>query len=171
MLTLPSFVRSFRPTRAGVHRRLVQAVLALLLLATAVSGMMVANAAIGDARIAGDRGTAVADVLSDGSTTLIRYRDETGAYHQPDRGLKYPTGLSRGDQVYVDYQRSDHDNVKVQGRGWTLSVIPALSVWVISIVVAGLLFGAVQLWWRRGGGGASTTIGPRVTSQPGEEPA
>lgn len=153
MLTLPSFVRSVRPTRSGVHRRLVQAVLALLLLVTAVCGMMVVNAAIGDARIASDRGTAVAEVLSDGSTTLVRYRDENGAYHQPERGLKYPTGLNQGDQVYVDYQRSDHENVKVQGRGWTLSVIPALSIWAVALVVGALMLAAVQWWWRRGGTG------------------
>lgn len=158
MLTVPSFLGSFRPTRALVHRRLVQAVLALFLLATAVCGMIVVNAAVNDAKISGDRGVAVADVLSDGSTTLVRFRDDTGAYHQPDRGLKYPTGLSQGDRVYVDYQRSDTENVKVQGRGWTLSVIPALSVWLVSVAVTGLLFGAVQLWWRRGKAGEDPTI-------------
>ncbi|MEJ6549202.1 DUF3592 domain-containing protein [Corynebacterium sp. USCH3] len=158
MLTVPSFLRSSRPARETVHRRLIQAVLALVLLATAVCGMMVVNAAVGDAKISRDRGVAVADVLADGSTTLVRFRDDTGVYHQPDRGLKYPTGLSRGDRVYVDYQRSDTENVKVQGRGWTLSVIPALSVWLVSLVVTGLMFVAVQWWWRRGNAGERTTV-------------
>jgi hypothetical protein len=150
VLTVPSFLRSFRPTRTLVHRRLVQLVLALFLLASAVCGMVVVNAGVNDLKISRDRGVAVADVLSDGPTTLVRFRDDAGVYHQPDRGLKYPTGLSQGDRVYVDYQRSDTENVKVQGRGWTLSVIPALSVWVAAAVVTGALFVALQVWWRRG---------------------
>ncbi|MEY8566197.1 DUF3592 domain-containing protein [Corynebacterium sp.] len=158
MLTVPSFIRSFRPSRTLVHRRLVQLVLALFLLATAVCGMVVVNAAVNDVKISRDRGVAVADVLSEGATTLVRFRDDTGVYHQPDRGLKYPTGLSRGDRVYVDYQRSDPENVKVQGRAWTLSLIPAVSVWVVATAVTGLLFGAVRLWWRRGKAGEGPSI-------------
>ncbi|MGO1990714.1 MAG: DUF3592 domain-containing protein [Corynebacterium sp.] len=161
MVSRPSFLSSVearRPSRATVHRRLVQTILALAVLATAVNGMLVVNAAIGDAKIARDRGVAVADVLGGGNTTVVRYRDDAGVYHQPDRGLKYPTGLSQGDRVYVDYQRSDPDNVKVQGRGWTLSIVPALSVWLVSMVVVGLLFGVERLWWRRGKNGRDAAI-------------
>lgn len=137
------------PSRKTLHRRVDQALLAAYVLACVVCGALVGNAGVNDWQIAQDRGTATAEVLATGSKTLVRFPDDEGRYHSPSTGLKYPGGLSVGQRVQVEYQRDDPDNVKVAGRGWTLSFLPALSTWLISTVVAGVLFGLVRWWFRR----------------------
>lgn len=138
------------------YRRLVQLVLGLFIVVSAVCGMMVVNAALGDFAISRDRGTAVAEVVNTGdgafgerANVLVRYRDESAVYHSPESGLKYPTGLEKGDRVRVEYQRSDTDTVKVMGRSWTLSIVPALSVWAVSIVVTVLVLMLIRWRWTR----------------------
>ena len=46
------------------YRRTIQLILGLFVLVTAVSGMLVANAALGDWQISRDRGVAVAEVVT-----------------------------------------------------------------------------------------------------------
>jgi len=127
-----------RPSRSIVHRRLVQALLAVYLLACVVCGSLVVNAGLSDWRIARDTGTATAE---------IRFPDDDGRYHSPGAGLKYPGGLSTGDRVKVEYQKDDPDNVKVAGRAWTLAFLPAISSWIVCTAVAGAL--ALLLRWQR----------------------
>lgn len=143
MLDLP------RPPRATVHRRVVQALLAVYLLACVICGSLVVTAAISDWRISQDRGTATAEVLSTGAKTLVRFPDDEGRYHSPGAGLKYPGGLEVGDRVRVEYQRDDPDNVKVAGRSWTLSFLPAVSSWVVCSLIAAALARVVRWWFRR----------------------
>lgn len=145
-----------RTPAESFYRRTVQLVLGLFVLVTAVSGMLVANSALSDWQISQDKGTAVAEVVDPGNGTfgehskvLVRYRDESSVYHSPERGLKYPTGLRQGDRVWVEYQRSDTDNVKVQGRSWTLSILPALSVWAIGAVVIAVLLLLIRWRWTK----------------------
>lgn len=137
------------PARPVVRRRVTQAVLAVYLLACVVCASLVVSAGINDWRIAGDRGTATAEVLSTGKKTLVRFPDDDGRYHSPGTGLKYPGGLEQGDRVTVEYQRSDPDNVKVAGRSWTLSFLPAVSTWLVSSIVAAVLLAVVRWWFRR----------------------
>lgn len=138
-----------RPSRTTVHRRLVQALLVGYLLACVISGSLVVTAAVSDWRINHDHGTSTAEVLSAGSKTLVRFPDDEGRYHSPATGLKYPGGLSVGDRVKVEYQRSDPDNVKVEGRNWTLAFLPAISTWAVCSVIAAVLAGVVRRWFRR----------------------
>ena len=42
--------------------------------------------------------------------------------------------------MWVNYSKADPDLVKVEGRGWTLAIIPALSVGAVANVIAGLLW-------------------------------
>lgn len=152
------------------YRRTIQLILGLFVLVTAVSGMLVANAALGDWQISRDRGVAVAEVVEPGNGTfgeqskvLVRYRDSEAVYHSPDRGLKYPTGLNEGERVWVEYQRSDTENVKVMGRSWTLSILPALSVWAIGAAVTVLLLLVVRWRWVRRTG---EKFGGKFTARP-----
>lgn len=138
-----------RPARATVRRRAVQAVLAGYLLACVVCVSLVVTAVIDDTRISHDRGTATAEVLSTGPKTLVRFPDDDGRYHSPSTGLKYPTGLTAGDRVKVEYQRDDPDNVKVAGRAWTLSLLPAVSSWVVCTVIAVAAGAVVHRRFRR----------------------
>lgn len=132
------------PTR---FRRGKQLVVAFTAFAAAVCLGMVATAALNDYRIGSDQAFATADVVNVGVLrTTVRFPDEYGVYHQPDRGLLYPIGLEAGQRVRVEYQKSEPRNVKVQGRGWTLAWIPALSSLVVAMVLSGCLWLLVR--WR-----------------------
>ncbi|MCQ4611409.1 DUF3592 domain-containing protein [Corynebacterium sp. CCUG 51687] len=118
-------------------RRAQQLVLALYTCAMLGSLAMVAGPAINDWRIARDPGRGLATVTGVSKIrTAVEYQDDRGRTHSPATGLLYPTGLSEGQQVWVTYSRTDPDLVKVEGRGWTLSLIPALSVAVVATLVA-----------------------------------
>lgn len=87
-------------------------------------------------------GQAVASVRHvDALRTAVDFVDEQGEYRSPPTGLRYPVGLEEGQRVRVEYDTTDPDIVRVAGRRWTLSVIPALSVFFVGLVVASLL------WW------------------------
>lgn len=128
-------------------RRGKQLVAAFAAFTTAVCLGMVATAALNDYRIGRDQAFATADVVNVGVLrTTVRFPDEYGVYHQPDRGLLYPIGLEAGQRVRVEYQKSEPRNVKVQGRGWTLAWIPALSSLAVAMVLSGGLWLLVR--WR-----------------------
>lgn len=117
-------------------RRINQITLALATFAVLICAGMIVTTFIDDSRIAADRGTSVAEVIDVGPLrTTVRYPDAQGTYQQPDAGLKYPVGLIEGQRVRVDYQITEPDNVKVQGRSWTLSILPALTSMAVLLVV------------------------------------
>src|SRR5699024_9173345 len=114
---------------------------------TAVCLGMVATAALNDYRIGRDQAFATADVVNVGVLrTTVRFPDEYGVYDQPDRALLCPIGLEAGHGVRVRYRKYAPRNVKVQGRGWTLAWIPALSSLVVAMVLSGVLWLLVR--WR-----------------------
>lgn len=120
-----------------IRRRLHQLIIALYLCALLGSVAMVAGPALNDAAIARDPGRGIATVTSvSWLRTSVDYQDEAGRVHSPPYGLLYPSGLGEGQQVWVTYAKSDPDIVKVEGRGWTLSLIPALSVALVSTAAA-----------------------------------
>lgn len=135
-----------------IARRLHQVVMALWAAAMLGTVAMVVGPALNDRAIASDPGRALATVTDTGwMRTTIDYQDEDGIYHSPPTGLLYPTGLGEGQQVWVTYQKSNPDLVKVEGREWTLSVIPALSVAVVSCAVAAGLWRLISVWERARG--------------------
>ncbi|WP_192930341.1 DUF3592 domain-containing protein [Corynebacterium zhongnanshanii] len=128
------------PRQEIVLRRINQVALALSIFVVLVCGGMVATSAMDDARISSQRGTSIATVLNVGTLrTTVRFPDAEGNYHQPEVGLKYPVGLVEGQRVRVDYQIGDPENVKVQGRSWTLAFLPAgTSMAALLAIVLGL---------------------------------
>ncbi|WP_018297811.1 DUF3592 domain-containing protein [Corynebacterium lubricantis] len=125
-----------------LRRRLRQLILALYAAAMIGAVGMVVGPALNDSTIMSDPGRGMATVT--GVTfmrTAVDYQDEEGRYHSPPTGLLYPTGLGEGQQVWVTYAKSNPDLVKVEGRKWTLSIIPALSVAGVSTLLA------VLAWW------------------------
>nr|WP_164546403.1 DUF3592 domain-containing protein [Corynebacterium hylobatis] len=138
-----------------IGRRGRQLVLMLYAVAMLGSAAMVIGPFMNDTAINSDPGRALATVTgADWLRTAVEYRDEAGIYHSPPTGLLYPTGLGEGQRVWVTYAKADPDLVKVEGREWTLSVIPALSVALLSTVTAALL------WW---------TVG-KITGRSGRSP-
>lgn len=153
---LPRLIPRYRPVQRpdGAaseplrFRRISQLIAALALFGVLISAGMVASAAVDDYRISRDRARAVAEVVSVSPTrTTVRFRDAVGNYYQPDVGLKYSVGLNAGQNVRVEFQASDPDNVKVEGRTWLLAWRPALSTLAVVVVLAVVASLAVE--WRR----------------------
>ena len=131
-----------RLTPSIMRRRVHQVLLVLWVCSMVGSAAIIGGAAMDEYTIHKDSGRALATVTGVGrSRTTVDYRDERGVYHSPPDGLLYPTGLGKGQNVWVTYAKSNPDLVKVEGRGWTLSIVPALSVAVVATLVI------VALWW------------------------
>ena len=119
------------------QRRLHQLIIVLYMCAMLGSVAMVAGPAYNDYMISRDPGRGIATVTGVSWTrTSVDYQDEQGQFHSPQRGLLYPSGLGDGQQVWVTYAKRDPEIVKVEGRGWTLAIVPALSVGAVSTLVA-----------------------------------
>ena len=133
------------PWRQRMVRRAQQFVIALTVFGALACVGMIVTAAIDDYQISRDQATATADVLDVGKLrTTVRFHDSQGNYHQPDKGLKYPSGLVEGQKVRVEYQQSNPKNVKVAGRGWTLSFRPALSSLALVLLAGGGIWLALR---------------------------
>ncbi len=134
-----------RISKQRIYHRLRQFLGAIYLFAILGCVGIVGGAAINDHTISQNPGRALAEVNSVSILrTIVTYQDDAGKVHIPYRGVLYPTGLGVGQRVWVVYSRDNPDLVKVEGRTWTLSLIPALS----SGVVITLIF-AVG-WWSIG---------------------
>ncbi|KQB84358.1 DUF3592 domain-containing protein [Corynebacterium oculi] len=143
---------------ARVVHRTRQAVIGVYVLALLGCVAMMVGPWLNDRTIGQDPGRALAKVT--GVTpwrTTVEYQDEQGMYHLPATGVLYPSGLGEGQNVWVTYARTDPDLVKVEGREWTLSVVPAVSVALTATAVAGLL------WWAAGAAFRSPKVRNSVT--------
>lgn len=134
--------RAIHIPRERLRRRLHQLILVLF-----IAGMLGCAAVVGgawwnDHQITSDRGRALATVTAVSATrTTVEFQGENGVFYSPRTGLLYPTGLGEGQRVWVNYQRESPELVKVEGRAWTLSIIPALSFALVILLVA------LGLWW------------------------
>jgi len=131
-------------------RRVKQVVIGLAAIVILVCGGMIVTSAIDDYAISRDKGEATAEVVSVQTLrTTVRFRDAEGNFRQPEEGLKYPSGLIEGQNVRVEYQVSDPENVKVQGRGWTLAFLPALSSMTVGLAVCAVLMLLIRRWEKK----------------------
>ncbi|EID78959.1 hypothetical protein W59_16246 [Rhodococcus opacus RKJ300 = JCM 13270] len=91
-----------------------------------------------DHTIQSDRGVATAEVLSAGSLrSAISFVTPDGVTHNPELGVLYPTKLTVGQRIDVEYARSDPDLVRVSGRDASVAVVPAGSLIVVTWLIAG----------------------------------
>lgn len=118
-------------------------VLVLVAVMTASAVLLVAGAWRNDLAIESNMGVAAAEVLSAGPRrSTIEFVTPDRVTYRPELGVLYPSELDTGMRIYVEYDRSDPDLVRVQGRNARLAIIPALSVAVVSWAVgAAALFG------------------------------
>lgn len=136
---------------ALIRRRLRQLVLALWVAAMIGSVALLGGAFLNDRTIHSNPGRSLATVTATNwLRTTIEYQDTEGRYHSPATGLLYPSGLGEGQEVWVTYAREEPDLVTVEGRRWTLSIVPVLSIAVVSSLIA------VAAWW------ATAKIGKKV---------
>lgn len=117
----------------------------VLVAATAVSVLMVLlvlAAWRNDHLISSDKVVTTGEVLSAGRLrSAVVYVTPDGVTHNPKVGILYPTNLTAGERIKVEYSRSDPDLVRVAGRDARVAIIPALSVIVVTWSLA------LPVWW------------------------
>lgn len=117
---------------------------------TLQSVLLVLGAWRNDQQIEHNMGTAAAEVLSAGPRrSTIEFVTPDRVTYRPELGVLYPSELETGMRIYVEYDRSNPDLVRVQNRNASLAVIPAGSIAVVGWLVAGVLLGIVALVQRR----------------------
>lgn len=136
--------RAVRCARIGV--------LIVVALVTLQSVLLVAGAWRNDLSIEHDMGVAEAEVLSAGPRrSTIEFVTPERITYRPELGVLYPSELATGMRIYVEYDRSDPDLVRVQHRSAVLAIIPAGSIAVLGwLIGAGALFGLAVLDRRLG---------------------
>jgi hypothetical protein len=128
-------------TRARrILRRVRIGVLVVAALVTLQSMLLVVGAWRNDRAIERDMGVAPAEVLSAGPRrSTIEFVTPDRVTYRPELGVLYPSELSTGMRIYVEYDKKNPDLVRVQHRTSALSIIPAGSIAVLGWLVAGAL--------------------------------
>ncbi|MCM6775007.1 DUF3592 domain-containing protein [Nocardia sp. CDC159] len=120
----------------GPPIRLRRTRIGVLIAATTVSVLavlLVLAAWRDDILISSNKGVTSAEVLSAGRLrSAVTYTTPDGVTHNPKVGVLYPTKLTAGERINVEYSRSDPDLVRVAGRDARVAIIPALSVIVVA---------------------------------------
>lgn len=86
------------------------------------------------------------------NAAYVSFVDRSGRVINPDRGVFYPTGVHPGQQVRIDYDATNPNFVRISGRNWTLSLIPALSVLVCVLPWCLLAFAVLGRYRLKAGG-------------------
>lgn len=90
-----------------------------------------------DYEIEHNLGTTSGEVIYAGRLrSTVAYVTPDGATHNPKVGILYPTNLTAGQRINVEYSRDDPDLVRVAGRDVSVAVIPAASVIVVTWLIA-----------------------------------
>ncbi len=119
-----------RPIRL---RRIRIGVLIAATVVSVLAVLLVLAAWRDDLLISSDKGVASAEVLSAGRLrSAVIFTTPDGVTRNPKVGVLYPTKLTAGERINVEYSRSDPDLVRVAGRDARVAVIPALSVIVVA---------------------------------------
>lgn len=114
-----------------------RAVLVVAIGVSVLSAVLLLAAWRNDHAISSDMGTATAEVLSAGSLrSAVSFVTPDGVTHNPELGVLYPTGLTAGQRIAVEYSRADPDLVRVTGRDARVAIVPTLSVIVAVWIVA-----------------------------------
>jgi hypothetical protein len=95
-------------------------------------GLLVLAAWRNDYLINSNKGVTTAEVLSAGRLrSAVTYVTPDGKTHNPKVGVLYPTNLTAGERINVEYSRKDPELVRVAGRDVRVALLPALSVIVV----------------------------------------
>lgn len=138
-------------TRSRVVLRWVRiAVLIVAGLVTLQSVLLVAGAWRDDLAIQRNMGVAQAEVLSAGPhRSTIEFVTPERVTYRPELGVLYPSELSTGMRIYVEYNKSNPNLVRVQHRTAGLAIIPAGSIAVVAWLVAVVTLVGLALLDRR----------------------
>ena len=134
-------------TRPRIVLRWVRiAVLIVTGLITLQSVLLVAGAWRDDLAIQRNMGVAQAEVLSAGPRrSTIEFVTPERVTYRPELGVLYPSELSTGMRIYVEYNKRDPNLVRVQHRNAGLAIIPAGSIAVVAWLVASVVLVGLAL--------------------------
>lgn len=126
-------------TRGGrIARRIRIGIVVVACLVTLQSLLLVLGSWRSDRQIERHLGVAQANVLDAGPRrSTIEFVTPDRVTYRPELGVLYPSELDTGMRIYVEYDTTDPDLVRVQGRNAALAIIPAGSIAVIGWLVAG----------------------------------
>lgn len=120
--------RAFRWAKTGVW--------VIIAVVTLQSLLLVAGAWRNDRQIERNMGTAEAEVLSAGPRrSTIEFVTPDRVTYRPELGVLYPSELSDGMRIYVEYDRNSPNLVRVKDRNAALAIIPAASLAVVAWAV------------------------------------
>ncbi|MFY2858305.1 hypothetical protein ACOJVU_00270 [Mycobacterium sp. THU-M104] len=132
--------RSDEPPKTRARAVLRWARIAVLIvtgLVTLQSVLLVAGAWRDDLAIRHNMGVAQAEVLSAGPRrSTIEFVTPERVTYRPELGVLYPSELSTGMRIYVEYNKTDPNLVRVQHRNAALAIIPAGSIAVVGWLAA-----------------------------------
>lgn len=136
--------------RAKVFRRLRIGIVAAAALVTLQSVLLVVGAWRNDQQIESNLGVAEATVLDAGQRrSTIEFVTPDRVTYRPELGVLYPSELEDGMRIYVEYDTTDPDLVRVQHRNAALAIVPAGSIAVVGWVVAGVALAGTAVLERR----------------------
>jgi ABC-type transporter Mla maintaining outer membrane lipid asymmetry ATPase subunit MlaF len=125
-------------------------VLIVTALITLQSVLLVAGAWRDDLAIQRNMGVAQAEVLSAGPRrSTIEFVTPERVTYRPELGVLYPSELSTGMRIYVEYNKRDPNLVRVQHRNAGLAIIPAGSIAVVAWLVASVVLVGLAVLDRR----------------------
>lgn len=150
--SVPASLNGMNPV---IQRRVQLGLLVVGVTITFMAMTLIAGCFKNDATIEASKATVMAEVVSvDSLHAAVNFQTPDGSFHSPRFGLLYPTELSEGQRISVDYAVYNPDLARPTGRTAVLSIIPALSVMVGAWLVIGLLMVGVaessRRWARRG---------------------
>ncbi len=133
-----------------IARRIRVGIVLAACLVTFQSVLLVVGAWVNDGQIERDMGVAAAEVLDAGPRrSTIEFVTPDRVTYRPELGVLYPSELENGMRIYVEYDKSNPDLVRVQHRNASLSIVPAGSIAVLGWLIAGAGLVAVELVERR----------------------
>jgi hypothetical protein len=154
-----ALVRKFFPRLYGdesetrserLVRRVRIGIVIAVCLVTLQSVLLVLGAWRNDRQIQRHMGVAEANVLSAGPRrSTIEFVTPDRVTYRPELGVLYPSELDTGMRIYVEYDRNNPDLVRVQHRNASLAIIPAGSIAVVGLLIAGAALLGVTLVERR----------------------
>lgn len=144
---VPAAPPAGRTARAERLRKVRVGVLIAAVSLSVLTMLLVLAAWRNDYLIESDKGETTGEVLSAGRLrSAVMYVTPDGVTHNPKVGVLYPTNLTAGERINVEYNRADPDLVRVAGRDVRVAIPPALSVlatiWALTLPTLWLLLRA-----------------------------
>lgn len=138
-------------TRAQrVLRRIRVGIVLAAALVTFQSVLLVVGAWVNDRQIERSMGVAAAEVLDAGPRrSTIEFVTPDRVTYRPELGVLYPSELENGMRIYVEYDKTNPDLVRVQHRNASLAIVPAGSIAVLGWLIAGAALVGVEMVDRR----------------------